>query len=125
MQRFLNLTYKNQGRDYSGCDCYGLVYLFYRDFLNKDIPEFNLKYNSIRSQCENIEKCRHEFHKVTIPEKYDIILLKRANFRYHCGIYIKKNKMLHIAENMKSAVTDMNDYKLCEKEYYRYGDWHF
>lgn len=121
MQKFLNIPYKPAGRDYSGCDCYGLIYLFYRDFLNKDIKKFDIYDDCKIIQISNILNThKKEFFQVTNPHNFDIILFRRKKFDLHVGIFLTKSKMLHISESIKfSAITGLQEYQNCEREYYR------
>lgn len=121
MRKFLGIPYKKRGRDYKGADCYGLVYLFYKDYLDIELPLFDLPYMSLKQQSNCIEECKGQFLQVTTPKKYDIILIKRGNYRLHVGIYIDKHKILHITKDIKySAITSLREYELCEKEYFRW-----
>jgi murein DD-endopeptidase len=38
--QFVGIPYVAHGRDYAGADCWGLLYLFYRDVLGVQIPSY-------------------------------------------------------------------------------------
>ena len=47
-EKYINLPYKHKGRDFSGIDCWGLVYLVYKEEKNILIPNFTeLQYTPV------------------------------------------------------------------------------
>ena len=40
MDQFVGIPYIAHGRGYDGADCWGIVYLFYRDVLKTPIPDY-------------------------------------------------------------------------------------
>jgi hypothetical protein len=44
IDRFVGLSYVDWGRDFNGVDCYGLLYLVYKEVLNIEIPPLDGKH---------------------------------------------------------------------------------
>jgi len=113
VDRFLNLDYKKDGRSFSGLDCYGLVWLYNRIVLRRNLPRFLGK---DIYQSSDIEKTVNDnkklFEEVKDPIEGDLILFSILGFGTHLGVIIKKGKMLHIFnEKSNSCIENYNSVK--------------
>lgn len=109
--KYIGLKYKNQGRDFDGVDCYGLLYLFYKTELGVLLPDFiSLDYDQEwYDSGENhiINNIGKLWIKVTPPYKmFDglIFYLGTKETANHVSLYIGKNKIIHIYENITSRI---------------------
>ena len=114
--KYIGLKYKNLGRDFDGVDCYGLLYLFYKNELNIELPDFyDLGYEKEwYKNCENhiLNNIGTKWIKVDKPYKvFDglVFFLGTKKVANHIALYIGKNKILHIYENITSRI-DVLDY---------------
>ena len=92
------IPYKKGGKDKNGCDCYGLVYLFYKEKLGiiiDDLQDFNKKIDL---------KKKIEFRKVDKINKNDIGVFKNNDGSVHCVIFLDKDNIFHINEKHNSII---------------------
>ena len=91
MNQFIGIPYDKGGRSYEGADCWGLVWLFYRDQLGIDLPEF-----AEASQLES-SKALARFVDANIPtinakpvlqpERGDLVVMKFRGSPVHIGFW--------------------------------------
>jgi len=116
-KEYVNLSYKNLGRDKVGCDCYGMIYLIYKEKLGIELPDFTeLLYDKDWYQTENhiLENIWDDWEEVILPYKiYDALLFYSYELKTivnHIGILIGEDKFLHISSKYSSKVDRLNDY---------------
>ncbi len=109
--KYIGLKYKNLGRDFDGVDCYGLLYLFYKNELNIILPDFAaLNYEKEwyrRKEDHILNNIGNTWIKVDRPYKvYDglVFFLGTKNVANHIALYVGKNQILHIYENITSRI---------------------
>ena len=114
MREYIGIPFSHQGKDWDGCDCWGLVLLFYEN-------EFGIKLPSFHDDYETADKSR-QIHSVTNrekdswkrfdePEYGDVILMRFRGFECHVGIYLENDKMLHIMRGTDSCIENLKDNK--------------
>ena len=103
--KYIGLKYSNLGRDFSGVDCFGLIYLVYSQERKIILPDFTeLKYNTDWSKKENyiVNNIWDDWIEVYQPYKlFDILLFYNSPKKVvvnHAAIYINNDKILHILE---------------------------
>ena len=126
LSKFIGIPYKKYGRNFDGCDCYGLVYLFYKYMLNIDLPLFTNEYNhdDIVSISEAIMKNKFDWYQVKKPNYGDCILFNLEGSNTHIGIFLERDKFLHTTEFRKeSCIERLNHpfWKTRIEGFYRYG----
>jgi len=115
--KYIGIPYKNLGRDFDGIDCYGLVYLIFKNERGIVLPDYTeLKYDKkwYKNSCEshitdNISTCatdRGMFVKATKPyREYDcIIFYSGSRIANHIGLYIGNDKFIHCLEERTSEI---------------------
>lgn len=100
----LEIPYKHRGRGYDGVDCYGLIIIFYRDFLGIELLDVCRDYDEdwafkgIRDYF--IENYHRQFEKVTKPKLYDIILFQnKKGIANHGGVVLQNGKFIHCSKD--------------------------
>ena len=90
INKFLKAKYLKDGRSYNEVDCYGICYLYNKDYLNKEIPKF-----------ASFETDTNKFIKVSLGKETegDIISFNIKGFPIHVGLIIQNGMMLHIMED--------------------------
>lgn len=101
--KYLQIPYQHLGRSFKGCDCLGLVSLFYAVEFNTDLPEYtDYAQNWYVEDARRITRSytKFGFNKVgTAPEYGDILLLNQAGYPKHLGVVVDRGNFLHTLES--------------------------
>jgi len=113
--KYINLPFSNLGRDFNGCDCYGLFYLIYKEERNIILPDFTeVKYSLEWFKEEKnhiIEHIWEAWIKVDEPYKeYDgLIFYSSKHIASHIGLWIGEgDKFIHINDKQPARVNKLN-----------------
>lgn len=109
--RFIDIPFKPDGRDRSGCDCWGLVHLIYRERLGIELPDYRGIFTdqslaTLRRVAEVMNQNRESWQKVDTPQPYDVVMMRSGKYTWHVGIVVSKNYMLHIMEGIDSCLEE-------------------
>jgi cell wall-associated NlpC family hydrolase len=116
LDRFIGIPYANRGDDFSGCDCWGLVWLFHRAALGHDVPRYAGYSDAdgddiprrIRDGWEGWQPIQRGQERLG-----DVLALRVGADPVHCGVVLRPGLMLHVLGGAMS----------CQAEYER-GLWH-
>ena len=105
--KYIQIPFIEKGRDFNGCDCWGLVRLVYEQELNIDLPSF-LEYENtkdIRAISRMIRENQFgdSWFKVTDPLPFDVLVFRMMGSVAHVGIVVKNGLMLHCQKNVNTA----------------------
>ena len=88
--KYMDIPYKYNGCDFNGCDCYGVIQLWYKEELGIDLVNFK----RIGANYEEMDKNYLEanssldFIPVYSIQNHDVFLLKdHRGDPKHCGIH--------------------------------------
>lgn len=125
MNRYIGIPFLDGEASYSGANCYGLVRLFYKDYLGINIPE--LKVHSDHSNvvwATYLKEIGEHWHNVDEPELYDVVAmahnLSHPNIVQHVGMYIGNGKVLHTLNKIGSHISSIEELKPIIKGYHRW-----
>ena len=107
ISKYLGLNYASKGRAFSGVDCWGLVYLFYRQELGYEVPDYSTDYEDAKhrkSVSEVIKNNIANWQKVEAPEYGDMLLFNILGLPLHTAVYIGGNDFLHAFQNTNSCI---------------------
>jgi cell wall-associated NlpC family hydrolase len=99
----------DKGRDFEGCDCWGLVCLFNYHITGVHIPDYAGLYISAddsESVSKAIECEKGNWKEIDYSglKAGDVILLRTTEGAAHTGVNIGHNKMIHTAKGHNSVV---------------------
>ncbi len=98
-ERYVGIPFKPKGRDRSGCDCYGLVRLIYREVFGIDLPAHDADYERLDPVIlERLIRGEAGWQQVTTPRIGDIVLARRRRRRraVHMGVVVSWNAFVHV-----------------------------
>lgn len=108
---YISVPFAEKGRDHSGCDCWGLVWLIYKEQFGIILPSYIDDYED----TNDLEKlaCLMAEGKTTwqeVPrgqEQYgDVVLIKFKGLPIHVGVILKRGLIMHIHEGIDATVED-------------------
>ena len=118
--KYIGLKYKHLGKDFSGVDCFGIVWLIFKEECNIILPDFTtLNYspglrNSDKKVIKDVIEGNKLFIKINPPYKiFDCPIFLDSctrTFANHVGIFISDSEFIHIKENTTSMVSKLDDY---------------
>lgn len=116
--KYINIPYLDKGRSLNGVDCWGIIWLIYKEEKNIILPD-NMLYDRYWYKKEDknylidgIKKYKNKI-QVNYPfNKFDILFFynRKRSFVDHAGIYIDENKFIHTYENKSSEVSRFSGY---------------
>lgn len=109
IERAQEVPFLKKGRSYKGWDCWGLIYLGYRDVYRIQLPRYTDGYNSTRRQRElhdliNRKKTDEVWHKVETYRPGDVALMVLNGQACHVGLMVDQRRTLHVEEQMLAIV---------------------
>lgn len=107
-QLYIGIPYKSHGRDFDGCDCYGLCRLFLKNEMGKDLPEINQYADaSAAAEVSNLIINNQPLlsgDRKDIPEVGDVVVIRFKGIASHVGVYVGHGRILHILKGINSMV---------------------
>ena len=102
MDRYFDIPFKENGRGPDGCDCWGLVSLFYKTEYGIDLQDMSGQYSGIRD-AETIralaEQERASWLEVNGERRPgDVVEIPLTRNHFHVGIVTPGGHILHIEE---------------------------
>lgn len=100
--KFLGIPYIIGGRDYTGCDCYGLVYLYLKE-QGQQLPVYDFTY-VFEDACELINEKKPLLvgESLITPKENCIVLFYRGRHPTHMGVYVDGG-VLHTTQKYDSV----------------------
>jgi cell wall-associated NlpC family hydrolase len=114
VMRYVGISYKHQGRDMNGIDCWGLIKLIYKDMLGIEIWDIGENYTedwSWEGKNHFIENYQKQWERVSEPRIFDGILINNGKgIANHAGVMLENGRFIHCikAGVVISKITDRN-----------------
>ncbi len=107
LDKYIGIPFKERESSFNGCDCWGLVRLFYENEFNTLLPDFSSEYINTMDTI-NIPRLAitesKRWQQANTPMFGDVLLYKIYNLPLHVGIYIDKKRMLHVMKGIDSGL---------------------
>jgi probable lipoprotein NlpC len=129
--KYINIPFKDLGRDSSGADCYGLIALIFKKECNVDIPDYTeLLYGKERKCLKNkkddkLESLGFSWVEDNKLKPFDVLLFNKscgAEITSHIGLYIGHGKFIHVLEDFPSMIERL-DNTFWKSRYYGAMRW--
>ena len=108
LKKFIGIPFEENGRAFTGADCWGLVSLFYRELFNIDLPDYRIGCVSASLISETVEResSTETWRKVDIPEFGNVVLLSTDSrdpmLKNHIGVWVGDGRILHTTGTLGS-----------------------
>lgn len=105
--RFVGLPWKTGGRSFDGVDCYGLVWLFFREERGLTLRSYEEAYCDATDteHTSSLIYAGIEAWREVEPEPGAVILMRRGRYPAHVGILVKGRHILHIEQERTLSCT--------------------
>jgi hypothetical protein len=110
--KYVGIPYKDNGRDLSGVDCWGLARYVYNKEFNISLPSFSFNYDGgDRERIEElIAQYREGWEEITGEYKSgDLVLFRMMGYESHVGIITEYPYFLHARENADSSIERLDN----------------
>lgn len=87
--KYLSIPYLDRGASFEGCDCWGLVCLYYKNELGIELPHFS----NFAAQNTPL------FNKAEQARIHDVMIISDSGQAGHCGVIISDREFLHTMES--------------------------
>ena len=107
-KKYMPIPYLYGGKYFDGCDCYGIIQLWYKMELNVDLSDFR-RIGSTQYECgkEYLNgNSGVDFASVTDLQDHDVCILKSK--MPHVGIYFNKH-IIHMTSKMGVLVQSISE----------------
>ena len=121
---YIQIPYKWNGCTTDGCDCYGLLVLWFKQELGIQLLNYKYEsnhYSEVLGSKVYLDGVHEEFQKVGRHEiqRHDVVLCRNVD-NFHCGVVLDKYQFLHIMENCGAAVSRLARWKKRIIGFYRH-----
>lgn len=111
---FLGIPFKFLGRDHSGVDCLGLIWLYLRS-RGYAIPDSDglpmLEDKQEDYPARAMEALRKIGTEVEFPQADDVVLMNLPGGYTHLGVMVDEWRMLHVLKDRPSALELVTKYR--------------
>lgn len=105
--KYMNIPFKDKGRDEQGADCWGLVRLIYKNELGIELDDYSDSYfdTNDREVLAKIVSSEKNQNWITpeSPKEFDVVILNMRGIPIHVGIITKQNHMIHCAKGINTV----------------------
>lgn len=125
-RKYLTIPYVFHGRSFEGCDCYGILYLYFREELGIEIDDFAgavPQYDDYLKSNVMLENACLEWEEIPIGEvrKNDAVIIdSRTNGPIHCGVMISDTEILQTSSRSGPGVLKLSRVKHLIHSAYRH-----
>lgn len=98
-----DIPYKSKGRDFDGVDCWGLIFLFYKNELNINLPSWSAEYKDAK-HFDYFEPCERtdlfaKWREVTVAVPGDVGLMSLGR-NFHVGLCVDPygSRIMHMMD---------------------------
>lgn len=114
MDRFVGIPYVPHGRDYAGADCWGILFLYYRDVLGTPVPAYSAEMDAREFKHGAIapliaEEREKLWQRVDTPQPGDGVLMRAGRHDSHVGVFLGQGRMLHSEGPHPSVIDRIGD----------------
>lgn len=127
MERFIGIPYLPHGRSYDGADCWGVLFLYYRDVLGQMLPSYSAEMQDLEFHRREISRLvaaekGHNWAEVVAPAPGDCVLMRVGRDESHVGVFLGGGRMLHSEGPHPSQIERMGDMRWRDRitGYFRY-----
>lgn len=109
INKALTVPFLEKGRSFEGWDCYGLIYMAYKEIYGINLPEY-LDYNSTNEyeQLKNlINASKPLWEEVNRPQSGDVAVFNLSGSPCHVALIVDKYTALHCESKIGTFIESL------------------
>lgn len=113
--RFLAIPFVSKGRSYDGADCWGLLWLWYRDMMGIALPPHDtVPACALRTIGDLVAHHKRDWLPVPLPRNGDAVVMRAWTQRStiedaHVGVVVNRRFVLHTEERTGPRLQRLSD----------------
>lgn len=111
LRPYIGIPFADKGRERSGCDCWGLCLLVYREQLGIIMPSLDELYTHAlhrREVGKTVAAAMSQGWGMDVtdnaPEMFDVLVFRRGGIEDHVGLWAGPGLMLHVLKGSDSGL---------------------
>lgn len=114
LNKLIGIPFKLDKKDFTGCDCRGIICLYYEQIKNKIIPFSDGKRIFFRNKKNDIKRMLAVLKSIASPiffddlSEGDIVILKTKGNIGALGVCINNKQLLHMDQVIGSCLTKIH-----------------
>ncbi|OGO06514.1 MAG: hypothetical protein A2Y92_00780 [Chloroflexi bacterium RBG_13_57_8] len=127
LSRYCSIPFRDMGPGWDGCDCWGLVLLFYKTELGIDLQSHGGEYAGVKDMASITKIAEAERKKWSVVDPPgmpgDVVEMPLLRRGFHVGVVAAPGLILHIEENGFARVVPEKSFRVASriKRYWRYN----
>lgn len=114
---YTGIPFKDKGRDFNGCDCYGLLMLYYKNELGIEISDTNITADQPRRIFASyLKEVSEHWIEIDKPEKHCGIAMclneNHPKLVTHFAVMIDEKRVLHTINKCDSMIMPLDDIRI-------------
>lgn len=130
-ERALDVPFVEFGRDWDGWDCWGVLYMAFKETMGIELPVYTGQYESTKEKLRELQDLimdskRAQWIKVGYPQTMDGVLLRLRGQFCHIGLMLDRRTMLHCEEKRGTMIEriDRMPWNNRVEGFYRHAAFH-
>lgn len=115
LAKYISIPFEERGRSHNGVDCWGLIFLVYRDILKIELPTYLEGYENLEDRKEISNIMSNDKHilweEVETPKLYDVCLFNMVRVPMHVGLCLDKISFMHSFKGNEVCIEKFNNIK--------------
>lgn len=104
VEKYVGISYEVNGRDMQSVDCYGLVYLIYKNELGIDLPSFAEDGIDANRTQELIAQYKEGWEPTENIQAGDVVIFRILGIEAHIALAIDSERFIHARIGYNSAI---------------------
>lgn len=126
-ERYIGLPFVDHGRDFDGCDCWGLIRLIMKHECSVDLPAYGetsaLDLQAVAGMVAKEKEIEPWIYvHPTAVKAFDVVVMHRRRDPIHIGIMATRFEVIHIEEKTDSVLVPLTHptIKFRQPKFYRH-----